>query len=478
VLAATALAGALAVVPVLGVAASFALNACGGDPATDDGDAGDSPDAPGLPESAPALVTKTCKTDGDCTAPGAKCVAVGGGQKACVATKSCSGGEGANKTCGAVPGDETAAGTNDCCQTIAVPGGSFNRFNDATYPAKIGPFLLDAYEVTAGRFRAYVEATNGNLRGAAPKVGDGAHPLVPNSGWRSEWNAVLPASRADVDAMLGAQGCVEGGNIDDFGTLTWWTSDLESKIKQANGKNASILAENTKSALDGKAINCVPWHVLMAFCIWDGGRLPTDAEWSFAVQGGPEQREFAWGSMDGKNLIRIAGRNDLSLVPTLVPGTPFITASLYDPTLGANDFPKNYVHDYGGPFRTTRDNASHVARVGLRAKGNAKWGHADMAGGMYEWTMDEGPITPGQCNDCANVSYPALDGFDPKAMDSTIPDFPHPLYAGGSRSVRGGAWDNSLGLSNSQSEVEIETYTSYPVKRTYRSLGGRCARDP
>jgi hypothetical protein len=63
-------------------------------------------------------------------------------------------------------------------------------------------------------------------------------------------------------------------------------------------------------------------------------------------------------------------------------------------------------------------------------------------------------------------------------MDSTIPDFPHALYAGGSRSVRGGAWDNSLGLSNSQSEVEIETYTSYPVKRTYRSLGGRCARDP
>ena len=33
-------------------------------------------------------------------------------------------------------------------------------------------------------------------------------------------------------------------------------------------------------------------------------------------------------------------------------------------TLGANDFPKNYVHSYGGPFRTTRDNASHVARVG------------------------------------------------------------------------------------------------------------------
>jgi formylglycine-generating enzyme required for sulfatase activity len=92
--------------------------------------------------------------------------------------------------------------------------------------------------------------------------------------------------------------------------------------------------------------------------------------------------------------------------------------------------------------------------------------------------MDEGPIRPGPCTDCANVSYPANDKFDPSATEGTIPDFEHKWFAGGARSVRGGAWDNSLGLANSQSEVEIETYTSYPVGRTYRSLGGRCARDP
>jgi formylglycine-generating enzyme required for sulfatase activity len=468
-LAALAAAGALTFVSV--------MFACGGDPASDEEPPTDTPDA-GLPEVTPPLpAAATCKTDGDCAAKGGKCLVVGGGQKACVATKSCTGGDGANNTCGGVAGNEMASGTSDCCQTIAVPGGSFNRFNDPQYPAKVSPFLLDAYEVTAGRFRAYVEATNGNLRGAAPKVGDGAHPKVKDSGWRAEWNAVLPTSRAEVDAMLGPEKCVEGSNIDDFGTLTWWTSGLEAAIKQKNGSNAAVLAANTKSALDSKGVNCVPWHVLMAFCIWDGGRLPTDAEWSFAAQGGSEQRMFPWGSIDAKDLVHIDGRNDLSQVPVIKAGSPFLVASLYDPSLGANKFPANYTHTWGGPFRTTRDNASHVAPVGRRAKGNGKWGHADMAGGMYEWTMDEGPIPPGQCTDCAKVDYPALDGFDPKAMDSTIPDFPHVLYAGGSRSVRGGAWDNSLGLSNSQSEVEIETYTSYPVKRTYRSLGGRCARD-
>ncbi len=119
--------------------------ACGADPPTDEETPTDTPDA-GLPEVTPPLPpAATCKTDGDCSAKGGKCLAVGGGQKACVASKSCTGGDGANSTCGGVAGNETASGTSDCCQTIAVPGGSFNRFNDPTYPAKVSPFLLDAY---------------------------------------------------------------------------------------------------------------------------------------------------------------------------------------------------------------------------------------------------------------------------------------------------------------------------------------------
>lgn len=454
--------------------------ACGGDPSpADDGDEGGiGTDGGGLPDTEPALPDSTCTSDADCTAPKkGKCVAVGGGQKACVDSRSCTGGSGADKKCGGTPGNDKVEGTSDCCQTLAVPGGSFNRFNDAKFPAKISPYLLDAYEVTAGRFRAYVEANNGDLRGAAPAVGAGKHPKVANSGWKSEWNSVLPASRAEVEAMLGAEKCQVGANIDDFGTLTWWTADLEAKIKAKNAGNTAVLSANTKAALDSKAINCVPWHVLMAFCIWDGGRLPTDAEWSFAAQAGSEQRAFPWGSIDAKSLVHVDNRNDLSLVPILAAGQKFMSASLYDPSLGKNEFPTNYVHTWGGKFRTTRDNAEHVPPAGRLASGNGKWGHADMSGGMYEWTMDEGPVQPGTCTDCANVNYPALDKFDPNAVEN-IPDFEHRWFAGGARSVRGGAWDNSLGLANSQSEAEIESYTSYPVGRTYRSLGGRCARDP
>jgi len=435
------------------------------------------PDSMSRPDVGPSLPsTSTCEKDADCK-NGGKCVGVGGGQKACVVSKSCTGGAGANKTCGGTPGKDDAPGTYDCCETLAVPGGTFDRFNDAKYPAKVSPFLLDAFEVTAGRFRAWVEATNGNLRASAPAKGAGAHRKIPGSGWRDEWKTYLPTSRAEVDQMLGPEKCQVGANLDDYGTLTWWTSALEAKIKQSNKSNAAVLAANTKEALDGKPLNCVPWHVLMAFCVWDGGRLPTDAEWSFAAQGGSEQRAFPWGGFADSELVHINGRSDLSKVPIFGAGQSFVAASLYDPSLGANKLPNGYAHTWGGKFRTTRDNAMHVAPVGRRAKGNGKWGHADLAGGMSEWTMDEGPVKPGTCEDCANVDYPANDGFDPNAVEG-IPEFEHRWFAGGARSVRGGAWDNSFMLSNSQTDLEIETYTSYPVGRTYRALGGRCARDP
>lgn len=410
-------------------------------------------------------------------------------------SRSCTGGAGADKHCGGVDGDDTQLGNTDCCESRYVPGGSYNRFNDADFPAKVSSFYLDTFLVTSGRFRAWVTATNGNLAGSAPGEGAGANPHIPGSGWKSEWNIFLPASIADVNRMLGPEydtdgflACQYGTDIDSEGALTWFDADLDQNVKSRNQNNPDVLAENTQEALDRKPINCIPWYVLFAFCIWDGGRLPTDAEFQFAKIGGSEQREYAWGNIpDADNQPVFATRSDLQAhAPIFDFGKKYISARLWDKTLndGTNTFEDNYGLTWGANVFGDADNASHIMPVGRRPAGNGKWGQADLTGGMFEWMLDEGPIVPGQCNDCANLKYPAPSEHDTNpALETDQPEFQNQTvggedwWRGGARSIEGGAWDNAVFMSNKQSKNEIQYYTSYPVLRSYRALGGRCARD-
>lgn len=394
------------------------------------------------------------------------------------ARPSCTGGKGAGHECGGIAGDETKSGTDDCCQAQLVPGGSFHQYGDATYPATVSSFQLDAFEVTAGRFRAWVDATNGDLRGHAPAAGAGAHPKIPNSGWRDAWNASLPTSREEVDRLLGSEGCQVGADLDDYGALTWWTPALDARLKRANAGNAAVLDANTKEQLDAKPLNCVPWSVLFEFCIWDGGRLPTNAEWGYAAAGGGEQRQFPWGNLTATEVAPLGNHTNLASAPRFAVGQNVVVAFLWDEDAGPNGFPAGYGYTWGSRFANPHDNAFHMAPVGRRAAGRGKWGHSDLAGGVFEWMLDEGPIRPGACVDCANVSWPAPSERDPALpVPFPLPDFEDRWFDGGARAIRGGAWDNALGLSSSQNAYEIVTYTSYPLLRTYRSLGGRCAHD-
>jgi len=228
-------------------------------------------------------------------------------------------------------------GNDDCCKSLLVPAGTFYRgydgldYVDKNYPATVSAFYLDKYEVTVGRLRAFFNAGMGTQR-SAPADGAGAHPKIEGSGWRAAWNRELPASSAAAKAALTCAA-----------TDHPWTDVVGSD--------------------ENRAVNCLDWYTAFAFCVWDGGRLATEAEWNYAASGGDEQRYYPWSSPPGSTTID-----------------------------------DRYAAYCGGT-------CIRMQNVGSKSpKGDGKWGQADLGGNAWEWTLDwNSSAFPLPCHDCAVV---------------------------------------------------------------------------
>jgi len=114
---------------------------------------------------------------------------------------------GTARSCNGLAATCGPSGNDDCCKSLLVPGGTFDRgydgvdYLDPNYPATVSDFCLDKYEITVGRFRVFVNAGMGTQE-SPPGDGTGAHPLIAGSGWNAAWNTKPPAKTAALKTAL------------------------------------------------------------------------------------------------------------------------------------------------------------------------------------------------------------------------------------------------------------------------------------
>ncbi len=319
---------------------------------------------------------------------------------------SCQGAGDGRSNCG--PNGES------CCTSPEIPGGSFFRSYDGvscpggpaagvdgvgcylsiSFPATVSAFRLDKYEITVGRFRQFVSAV---VAGWRPEAGGGKHVYLNSGqglsntgggsdhegGWQEAWNVNLLPTAPGWDEVL-TQRC---------GRPTWTSSPMNN---------------------ESRPVDCETWYAAYAFCIWDGGFLPSEAEWNYAASGGDEQRVYPWSSPAASTAIDCTYANYL-----------------------ANSGP------------CTSPPGGSPNNVGSESpKGDGKWGHVDMAGNVWEWTLDFASEYASACDDCAYVGLPV------------------PVPA--SWRIRGGGF-----VSPSEAVLASAHYAS-PAE----AIGARCARAP
>ena len=134
---------------------------------------------------------------------------------------------------------------------------------------------------------------------------------------------------------------------------------------------------------DAAPVNCVDALKAEAFCLWTGGRLPSEAQWEYAARSSGAQDLYPWGAAPASCALAVMDDSPASDAPGCGAGGPSPSCS--------------------------------------RPPGETAQGLCDMAGNLSEWTDD--------CYQTTYAGAPVDGSARPGAMDCD-------------RSVRGGDWDS------------------------------------
>ncbi len=307
--------------------------------------------------------------------------------------------EGGIGACVGCPTESTCDGVTSPIGTICVPGGvtTLGATNGNVCPPSgcpieaplhtvaVSRFFMDEREVTVKRFREWWN--NGHV---APRAGD----VVFTAG--------------------------------DGITVTWQDGWTVTEPTASDSSNGGTWAGASSDANDALPINYVDWPTALAFCVANGARLPTEAEWESAASG-------RLGRLFPAE--RPESRNEAPL-PSMLPCERAIS--------GAGGA------DCGPPGSPPPDGAINE-RFSLD-------GVYDLAGSVAEWVLD---VPPPGGNACKVNCYPSNASVNPVLF---VPDVTL-------RGIRGGAWTDT-----EPRKLRTQARDFQPLTTKTSAIGFRCAK--
>jgi hypothetical protein len=238
--------------------------------------------------------------------------------------------------------------------------------------------------------RTFIERVNFDVRGFVAGLAEKPAQITAVTGYENYLPAVAgptfsfnndvttpgAAANAGVYDWLGPYqyGAVHGGNEGCYTAATGGarTFRLTDAMNQQMGDKQAYPQDVT----DEKALNCVPWAMVAAFCAWDGGRLPTSAELAIAYG----SATYPWGTSPAP-----AGYGS---PPPTDPGDVRFMPSTGD------RYRANYLFNYWWPASRivngvdSGDYTLHIAAPGRFPSGAGPLGHMDMGGNVFDITAD------------------------------------------------------------------------------------------
>jgi hypothetical protein len=359
---------------------------------------------------------KSCSKHEDCTSDGCD------DSKHCANGRSCTQLDG-GRTCGAGEVGQAGAMHESCCGALTIPGRATK---------------LDKYKITAGRMRAFVERTSGDVLGwyEANKASLSATQQAQIEPYKGYLPSDLLSYPYGANYQLGGtvylpqrpsnvQGCFVGnaGNQAN-GSHTYWNGALEQEDRGFD-----------QAFLDRLPLNCVTYPMVAAFCAWDGGRVETYDEHAAAYGAST----YPWGNSPNAGGYRSVG-GAWTLVGPATGST--------NPCPSCDDAHANWLNNYqfpeGGNAGKPWDYAYWMSAPGRFPAGANAAGHQDLAGLQMELTATT------------------------TSTDSTVDLNGQTVNQVKVRWSKNGSWEgHSIGFGGFE----------FAVMTKYGKTGGRCARD-